>query len=197
MEKILILGGGGHCRSLIDNINSSKIYEIAGILDPNVEKERNEVMGVPLLPSSISLSTFRSDGIENVAIGVGSKGDNLTRLRIFDDALTAGFCLPPIMHKTAYISDDASVSAGCQIFAKCVLNVNSLISPNTVINTHSVVEHDTFVGHNVFTGPGVVICGSVMIEENSFIGANSTITPNSIVKAGSFLKANTLFFQHK
>ena len=197
MEKILILGGGGHCRSLIDNINSSKIYEIVGILDPNIEKEKNEVMGFPLLPSSISLSAFRSDGIENVAVGVGSKGDNQTRLRLFDDALTAGFYLPPIIHKTAYISDAASVSAGCQIFAKCVLNVNSSISPNTVINSHSVVEHDTFVGHNVFTGPGVVICGSVMIEENSFIGANSTITPNSIVKAGSFIKANTLFSQHK
>lgn len=194
MEKILILGGGGHGRSLIDNINSSKNYEIVGILDPNIEKERNEVMGFPLLPSSIPLSAFRSDGIENVAIGVGSKGNNLTRSKLFDDATRSGFCLPPIMHKTAYISDAASVSAGCQIFAKCVLNVNSSISPNTVINSLSVVEHDTFVGENVFTGPGVVICGSVMIEKNSYIGANSTITPNSIVKAGSFIKANTLFF---
>ncbi|MDC0476529.1 hypothetical protein OAN83_01885 [Alphaproteobacteria bacterium] len=193
MEKILLLGGGGHCRSLIDNIISSKNYEIVGILDPKIEKERNEVMGFPLLSSSVSLSTYRSDGIENLAIGVGSKGNNLTRLRLFEEASTAGFFLPSILHKTAYISEAASVSAGCQIFASCVLNANSVISSNTVINSHSVVEHDSFVGKNVFTGPGVVICGSVMIEKNCFVGANSTITPNSVVKAGSFLKANTLY----
>ena len=43
MEKIILLGGGGHCKSVIDTIVSSNLYEIIGIigviLSTNSEKK--------------------------------------------------------------------------------------------------------------------------------------------------------------
>jgi FlaA1/EpsC-like NDP-sugar epimerase len=32
-EKIILVGGGGHCRSVIDVIETENRYEIVGILD--------------------------------------------------------------------------------------------------------------------------------------------------------------------
>jgi len=33
MKKIILLGGGGHCKSCIDVIENENIYKIAGIID--------------------------------------------------------------------------------------------------------------------------------------------------------------------
>ncbi|HPG59165.1 MAG TPA: acetyltransferase, partial [Candidatus Wallbacteria bacterium] len=33
MEKIILLGGGGHCKSVIDAIESKNEYEISAIID--------------------------------------------------------------------------------------------------------------------------------------------------------------------
>ena len=33
MKKIILMGGGGHCKSCIDVIESANEYEIVGILD--------------------------------------------------------------------------------------------------------------------------------------------------------------------
>ena len=35
MENIVLIGGGGHCKSVIDTIESSKLYNIIGIIDKN------------------------------------------------------------------------------------------------------------------------------------------------------------------
>ena len=42
-EKILLVGGGGHCKSVIDVIEAEDKYEIAGIID------KEELLGQKVL----------------------------------------------------------------------------------------------------------------------------------------------------
>lgn len=170
---------------------STNEFHICGILDPKVELLQTDIMGFSILPSSKTLSAYRREGIENIAVGIGSKGSHLKRQDIYNEALKAGFSLPKILHQTAYISDSSEIHSGTQIFANCVINSNVKIFENSVLNSMSVVEHDSIIEQNVFTGSGVVICGEVIVEKNSFIGANSTIVPRSRIKAESFIKAHT------
>ena len=57
MSAVVLLGGGGHCRSVIDVIEQTGLYSILGVL----EKEGfscSNLMGYPLLGSDHDLPAF-------------------------------------------------------------------------------------------------------------------------------------------
>ncbi|MEG0379082.1 MAG: serine acetyltransferase, partial [Eubacterium sp.] len=39
MKKLILVGAGGHTKSIIDSIQSAKKYEIIGIIDKTIEDE--------------------------------------------------------------------------------------------------------------------------------------------------------------
>ena len=45
-EKILLIGGGGHCKVVIDAVNTIGMYSIEGIIDNKLEKGDNVLLGV-------------------------------------------------------------------------------------------------------------------------------------------------------
>ncbi|NCC11311.1 MAG: acetyltransferase, partial [Bacteroidia bacterium] len=47
-EKLLLIGGGGHCRSVIDVIEQENRFEIAGIIDKK-ELMGQEVLGYKII----------------------------------------------------------------------------------------------------------------------------------------------------
>ncbi len=191
MKKLLIIGGGGHAKSLIDNVFSTNMYKPIGILDEK-KKVGEKVLGIPVIGNDDLLSKLVLEGIKNVAIGLGSSGDNTLRKKVFSKAKKFGYEVPSILHQKACISEFAKIKDGVQIFANSVVNANTVIDENSVINTSNVIEHDCFIGKNIFTGPGVVICGNVNVQENVFIGSNSTLTPNLIIKKNIFVAAHSL-----
>lgn len=191
MEKILILGGGGHSKPVIDAIRAENAYDPVGIIDPGLEKGA-EVLGVPVLGGDGMLEELQHTSIQYAAIGIGSKGDNRLRRIVYNNALKFGFEFPMIVHPSAIVSNDAHVSEGCQVMAGAVLNPSSYIGLISVINTGVIVEHDCHVGENVFTGPGAVLCGSVEIGKDAFIGASTCFVPGVKVKRSAFVPALSL-----
>ena len=191
MEKILIIGGGGHAKSLIDNIFSSNIYQIIGIVDKNKPKGQN-ILGIPIIGNDEDLKKIFNEGIINAAIGIGSSGDNRTRNKVYSMACNIGFNFPSIIHSKSYISKFSTLKNGVQVFANSVINANTTIHNNTVINSNNTIEHDCVIKENVFTGPGIVVCGNSIVKSNVFIGSNSTLTPNSKIEKNCFISANTL-----
>ena len=83
MEKIILLGGGGHCRSIIDTIQTSKLYEIVGIIDlkQNIGQYIN---GIEVLDSDENLMKYKKAGIENAFISIGSIGNVSVRQKLYD-----------------------------------------------------------------------------------------------------------------
>lgn len=190
MEKIIIIGGGGHGKSVIDAIRAAAIYEPIGIVDPGQGKGI-EVLGVPVLGGDELLEELLNSGIQHVAMGLGSKGDNKFRRAVYGDAKKLGFEFPSIVHPRAIISDYATISEGCQIMAGAVINANASIGFLSVINTGSIVEHDCVIGSNVFTGPGAIFCGSVIIGDDTFIGSNACIVPEVKIGRSVFVPAHS------
>ncbi len=191
MKKLLIIGGGGHAKSLIDNVFSSNIYKPIGIIDKE-KQVGQKVLGIPVIGNDDLLNKLVLDGIKNVAIGLGSSGNNMLRKKIFTKAKKLGYNIPSIVHHKAYVSEYAEIKCGVQVFANSVINSNTFIDENSVINTSNVIEHDCVIGKNIFTGPGVVICGNVNVQENVFIGSNSTLIPNLTIKKNIFIAAHSL-----
>ncbi|MFZ3122398.1 MAG: acetyltransferase [Thermodesulfovibrionales bacterium] len=190
MEKIVLLGGGGHAKVLIDLINACGRYEIAGIVDAQLAAGVS-VSGATVLGDDRILSELYEKGLINACIAVGSVGDNSKRKALYEKVKNAGFLIPALIHPSAVISGKSQIREGTQIMAGAIVQTDSIIGENTIVNTGAIVEHDCTVGKHVHICPGAVISGGCTIREASFIGAGATVLQgikigsNSIVSAGA------------
>lgn len=190
MKKLILLGGGGHARVLIDLIRECNEYDIAGILDPEIEKGA-EVSGISVLGRDDMLLELFDRGIKDVCIAVGSIKNNNKRSMLYDKIKQKGYSVPALIHPEAVVAKDLQVSEGVQIMAGAVIQIGSSIGENTIINTGAVVDHDNKVGRHVHISPGAVISGGCFIDDGAFIGAGATVIQgirigkNAIVAAGS------------
>jgi UDP-perosamine 4-acetyltransferase len=174
LDEIILLGGGGHAKVLIDLINTSMQFEISGILDTQLEIG-TKVLNVPVLGDDDLLSGLYSKGIKNVCIAIGSVKDNARRRILFDKVKQMGFLVPYLLHPQAIISKNVRFSEGVQIMAGVNVQTDSLFKENTIINTGAIIEHDCSIGSHVHICPGAVISGGCTVGDGAFIGAGATI----------------------
>lgn len=173
-DKIILLGGGGHARVLIDLIRAEGGYEIIGILDAQLEPD-TLVRGVPVLGNDDLLTDLCKKGVNKACIGVGSVRDNTIRKRLYERVKAYNFYVPSLIHSSAFTSENARISEGVQIMAGAIIQTGSLIGENTIINTGAIIDHDCNVGNHVHVCPGAVMGGGSIIGDNSFIGTGATI----------------------
>lgn len=190
-NKIVILGGGGHAKVLIDLMHTQDDYEVAGILDSGLEKS-SKVLGVPVLGGDELLNDLFKMGVKMACIGVGSVKDNSIRKRLYEKAKQIGFLIPPLSHPHACISKEAKLSEGAQVMAGAIIQVSALIGENTIINTAATVEHDCIIGRDVHICPGAVVSGGVSIGDNVFVGAGATVIQGIKIGEGALIGAGSL-----
>ena len=100
MEKIILIGGGGHCKVIIDAVLKAKQFEIEGIVDPNIDIGK-KVSNISVIGSDNNLLDIYNRGIKNAFIAVGSIGDFSIRGKIYKQLKEIGFNLPTIVHPAA------------------------------------------------------------------------------------------------
>lgn len=194
-NKIVLLGGGGHAKVIIDLIRMNDNYKIAGILDSRLDNG-SKVLDIPVIGADDALVDLYNSGVTTVCIGVGSVCDNSIRKRLFEKIRQIGFSVPALVHPQAIISKTAKISDGVQIMAGSVVQANTFLGENTIVNTGAVVEHDCNIGKHVHICPGTVISGGCIFGDSVFIGAGATVIQgikigsNSIVAAGAVVVEN-------
>lgn len=190
MEKIILIGGGSHCKSIIDSIKSSNQYHIFGILDTK-DKIGSYVNDIPIIGDDRLLNYCLDSGINNAFISVGSVGDPSIRHEIYLNLKKLGFKFVNIIDSNSIISKNIIIGEGNFIGKGTIINANVTIGNHCIVNTGSIIEHDCIIGDFCHIAPGAVLCGGVNIGQNSHIGANSTIIQNknignySLIGAGS------------
>ena len=174
LDEIILLGGGGHAKVLIDLINTSGQFEISGILDTQLEIGI-KVLNVSVIGGDNLLSGLYGKGIRNVCIAIGSVKDNTRRRILFDKVKQMGFLVPYLLHPQTIISKNVHFSEGVQIMAGVNVQTDSLFKENTIINTGAIIEHDCSIGSHVHICPGAVISGGCTVGDGTFIGAGATV----------------------
>ena len=188
-EQILLLGGGGHCKSVIEAIESQGVYQIAGILD-SPDKVGQATLGYPVIGTDEELGKF-IDRIPNVLITVGQLKDAGKRQHLFTFAKSAGAVLPVIIASTAYVSKHARIGEGTGIMHHAVVNAGAQVGATVIINTSAIIEHDAQVGDHSHISTGAVINGGCEVGRRVLVGSNAVlkqgirIQENSIVGAGA------------
>ncbi|WP_414838647.1 acetyltransferase [Carnobacterium sp. TMP28] len=190
MKKLLLIGGGGHCKSIIDSLNQSTEYDIIGILDtPN--KLGTLISGIKVIGVDSEMQSWFDKGIEFAFIALGSTGDTQLRQKLYEKAYLIGFKFPIINDPTALISANARIGEGTFIGKGTIINTAVQIGKNAIINSGAIVEHDSTIGDYCHLAPGATLSGNVSIGNHTHVGTNATVIQGieigeqSIIGAGS------------
>lgn len=188
MEKIIVVGGGGHAKVIISILKKLEIYNVVGFTD---KEEKGEILGIPFLGSDEILKDYFAKGIKKIAIGLGQIKTSLYRRKVVNYLKEIGFEFPAIISNQCIINENVKVGYGSVIMDGVVINSGSKIGDFSIINTNSSIDHDCKIGNYVHIAPGVTLSGNVKIDDNVLIGTGAnviqgiSISSNSLISAGS------------
>lgn len=189
IRPILILGGGGHARVLIDALRLRAI-EIIGIADADPARRGMLVSGVPVLGDDTVIEQYGKNETYLVN-ALGSVDIPRGRRDIFERFKKKGFTFATVVHPSAVIASDVELGEGAHVMAGAVIQSGSRIGINTIVNTHASVDHDCFIEDHVHLAPGVTLSGEVRVSNLVHVGTGAvviqgiTIGRESVIGAGA------------
>lgn len=189
-HKLLLLGGGGHCKSVIDSLLTSESYTEIGIID-NKRNIGKSICNIPIIGCDDDLVELYQKGYTRAFVTVGSVGDPSIRLRLFRKLEQIGFETCNIIDKTAIISPHIKMANGIFVGKNAVINAGTTIGKGAIINSSVTIEHDCIIEDFVHIASGSVLCGEVKVGKYAHVGAKSVVKQqvkigmNSIIGIGS------------
>jgi sugar O-acyltransferase (sialic acid O-acetyltransferase NeuD family) len=183
-NALVIYGGGGHAKSLIDLIRAEGKFTVAGILDDGVAAGTN-VMDIPVLGDGELLAELRQKGISKAINAVGGIGSITPRLAVYEKLKAAGFTCPTVIHPRAYIEPGAEIGDGGQIFFNAYIGSEVKIGFGCIVNTGAIISHDCILRDYVNISPGAILAGAVTVNERSLVGMGVTINLHVTIGANS------------
>ena len=199
-NRILLIGSGGHCHSIIDSLLSAGEYDQIGVVVRD-GKELEIVRNDPVLCNYVTgtdddLMRLKNEGWNDAFIAVGSIGNTGIRQRMLASLKEAGFHIPVIIDPSAIVAMNTEIGEGTLIAKRAVVNTGSCIGECAIINSGAVIEHDCRLGSFVHVSPGAIICGGVKIGDYTHVGAGAAVIQeieigrNTIIGAGSTVVNN-------
>lgn len=191
MEKIILIGGGGHAKSIIDSIRVVEKFDVVGIVD-----KKDTGLYIKRIGTDDELYSLYKSGIKNAFIAVGSIGHPDIRIKLYKLLKNIGYTFPVIIDKTAIVSSSAIIEEGVFIGKGAIVNAGVTIKKQCIINSGAIVEHDCLIDEFVHLAPGATLSGGVRVGKGSHVGTNSTIIQNIkvgknvLIGAGSVIVAD-------
>lgn len=170
--NILLLGCGGHLRSVLDSLKNTGKYDKIGLVDKSIAG--TDRFGVDIVGTDDDLEELRKE-YDNAFITVGSVGDISVREKLFGILKRIGYNIPDIIDVTAAVSGSASLGRGVFVGKNAIVNAGAVIGDCAIINSGAVIEHDCAVSELVHVSPGAVLCGDVKIGYGTHIGAGAVV----------------------
>lgn len=173
-KKLILIGGGGHCKVVISQLRKINSFDIIGTID-NYKLIGSKVLDIEVIGRDEDLKTFYEKGVRYTLITIGSTKDNLKRQILFGMAKSFGFKFPIVISPEAIVDKSVNIGEGTVIMPGSIINVGSIIGKNCIINSGAIIEHDCKIGHHCHIAPGAHLSGGVEIGDLSFVGIGSTI----------------------
>lgn len=194
-KRLVLIGGGGHCRSVLDAALCMNAFREIVITDHKISAG-SKIMGCKVIGNDSQLPRLYANGYTQAFIALGSIKDTKQREKLYQKASTIGFKFPNIIDPSAILSKEVILGNGVFIGKKVVVNSGSTLGDMSIINTGAIIEHDCQIGKFAHIAVGAAICGGCEIGDSTFVGANTTIIQgvkigmNCIIGAGSIVLAN-------
>ena len=190
MKPVVLIGGGGHAKVVIDALQSLGM-EIIGIADPDLTPSGTGPFGVKVLGNDDEISKLSPNDVL-LANGVGSIGSMDRRDGIYRKFAGIGFSFVTVVHPGAVVSPRAQLGNGCQIMAGAIVQCDARLGPNCLVNTNASVDHDCVLGRSVHVAPGAVLCGNVTVGDCCHVGSGAILVQGVKIDSGTMIAAGKL-----
>ena len=187
MKKLLLIGAGGHCRSVIDIIRMTGGYDIIGLLGLPSEVG-SSVDGLPVVGTDEELAE-NLHLADECLITIGQIGSPKRRLVVWNRLIELNAKPAVIISSMAHVSSKAMVGAGSIIMHHAVVNAGASIGLNSIVNTKALIEHDVRLGDNVHISTGAIVNGDTSIGHNSFVGSGAVLHHGLVLKDETIVPA--------
>ncbi len=181
MNRLIIVGAGGHGKVIADNAIRNGYTDIC-FIDDNVS---GSCLGFPIVGKCHDLEQFH-DGKTDFIIGIGN---NATRKQIAEQYDVNWV---PLVHPSAQIAIHVSIGKGTVIMAGAVVNVCASIGEHCIVNTCAIIEHDNVIEDYVHISPNVALGGTVHVGESTHIGIGAAASNNIDICGGCIIGAGAL-----
>lgn len=186
-RPLILIGGGGHCRSVIDAAESAGMT-IAGILDAPSLKGTS-CLGYPVVGTDDDIPLLAAD--HDFIVTLGSVADPSRRIALHKIVEAAGGSLAKVIASTARVSSHASLGDGTVVLHQATVNAGARVGSGCIINTASNIEHDVTVGDYCHVSTGAMVNGGCSMGARCFIGSGAviihgvSIAPGTVIGAGA------------
>lgn len=164
MNKIVIIGAGGHGRVVADIARACGYKEIIFLDDAD------RILAVGKVSDFIK---YKDEASFVVAIG-----NSTIREKIQNQLLENGCQMATLKHPSSVIGSNVSFGIGTVVMPGAVINNGSRIGDGVILNTACSVDHDNVIGDYCHVSVGAHLAGTVLVEEHTWIGAGVIVSNN-------------------
>ena len=189
-NKLILIGGGGHCQSVIDVVEATEKYEIVAIVD-QAHKRGEKVSGYEITGTDDQLEQLVHPEV-HFLITVGQIGSSGVRYQLYQKVRQAGGNFITVVSPWAYVSPRAVIRDGSIVMHNALINAYAQVGANTIINTKALIEHGTQVGSHCHVATGAIINGDCRVGDHVFIGSQATIVQGVSVEDGIVVGAGAV-----
>lgn len=183
MKPLILIGGGGHCKSVID-VAESAGYTILGILE-RPEEVGKKVLSYEVIGTDDDMAKYVDRAEFIVTVGQIKSLD--LRIKLHKMIEQAGGKLATIVAPTAHVSKYAQLGEGTVVMHQAVVNADAKIGMGCIINTFANIEHDVVIGDYCHISTGAMVNGGATIAYGTFLGSQSVVNQCIKIELGGVI----------
>jgi sugar O-acyltransferase (sialic acid O-acetyltransferase NeuD family) len=198
MKRLLIIGGGGHGRSvaeavLLSSQRHEQCFELTAFLDDAAQPQQH-VWDWPVWGTTAMLPECRGR-VDAVVVAVGN---NSVRDSLHQRVRAAGLTLATVIHPTAVVSPRAAIAAGSVVMAGAIVGTEARLGEGVIVNCGAVVDHDCVVeafahlGGNASMAGGAVLGRCAWMQTGASLGYGVKLPAEAVLGIGETMSINQM-----
>lgn len=186
MKRLLIVGAGGHGRSVAEAVLAAGLYELAGFVD-DAAPGLQQVWSWPVVATTADLSRCRP----HAQAAIVAIGNNRLRAELQQRLQTAGFELATVLHPRAMVSPRAVIGAGTAVMAGAIVGTEAQLGAGVIVNAGAVVDHHCRVEDFGHLGVNAAMAGGSVLGRSAWMQAGCVLGYGVRVEEGAVLPPGT------
>jgi len=190
-KRLLIIGAGGHGRSVAEAALLRQDYELTAFLD-DAAKPQQRLWDFPVWGTTEMLAGCRG----RIDVVMVALGNNALREALHQQVQAQGMALATVIHPAAMVSPTATIGEGSAIMAGAILGTGAQLGEGVIVNCGAVVDHDCVVeafahlGGNASMAGGSVLGRGAWMQTGTSLGHGAGLPAEAVLRVGETIFIN-------
>jgi len=180
--SLLIVGAGGHGRSVAEIVAASDAWRFVGFVDDTAPRSTSAA-NWPVIGTTGELAACRSVA----EFAIVAIGNNVVRGRLQQQLIDLGFEIASVIHRSAIVAPSARHGVGCAIMAGAVIGTEATLGNGVIVNSGAVIDHHCSVQDYAHLGTNACMAGGSVLGRAAWMQAGSALGYGVQVPAGAVL----------